>query len=146
MTVQTLEKQVQTHPVSSKDVRWLYTHFPPITINGHQSHVIYKKVVEFLFNNKKTGGEFRSYLESVIHFLDEYEKKHFPSAASPEDILRFLMNQHKLSQSDLKEELGGQSVVSNIMSGKRQLTREHIEKLSRRFSISPASFYCQSAA
>jgi HTH-type transcriptional regulator/antitoxin HigA len=144
MTVQTLEKQVRTRPISSKETRWLYIHLPPVTIQDSDDHALYKKVVEFLFEHGKTEGEFRPYLDSVIHFLDEYERKHFPSAATPEDVLRFLMEQHHLSQSDLAEEVGGQSVVSNILSGKRRLTREHIEKLSRRFSISPASFYSRS--
>ena len=141
MTVQILEKQVRSHPVLSKEVRWLYNHFPPVTIQNSREHAAYKRVVEFLFENEKVGGEFHSYLESVIHFLDEYEVKSFPSAASPEDVLRFLMDQHQLTQSDLAADFGGQSVVSNIINGKRQLTREHIEKLSRKFSISPASFY-----
>jgi len=141
MIVQTLEGKIQTHPVSSREVRWLYTNLPPVTIQGHRAHAYYKKVVAFLFEQRKTKDEFRPYLDSVIHFLDEYERKHFPTKTTPEDVLHFLMEQHQVSQSDLAEDLGGQSVVSNILNGKRRLTREHIEKLSRRFSISPASFY-----
>jgi HTH-type transcriptional regulator/antitoxin HigA len=141
MIVQALEKKIQTHPVTSREVRWLYTNLPPVTIQGPRAHAYYKKVVEFLFERGKTGDEFRPYLESVVHFLDEYERKHFPTNTTPEDVLHFLMQQNHVSQSDLAEDLGGQSVVSNILNGKRQLTREHIEKLSRRFSVSPASFY-----
>ncbi|MCZ7627215.1 MAG: hypothetical protein C3F12_00295 [Candidatus Methylomirabilota bacterium] len=51
------------------------------------------------------------------------------------------MGQHELSQYDLAKELGGQSVVSQILRGKRRLTREHIERLSKRFRVSPATFY-----
>jgi HTH-type transcriptional regulator/antitoxin HigA len=56
-------------------------------------------------------------------------------------MLRFLMDQHELRQSDLAEEIGTQGVVSEILSGKRDLNRGHIESLSKRFSVSPAVFF-----
>jgi HTH-type transcriptional regulator / antitoxin HigA len=48
-----------------------------------------------------------------------------------------------LSQYDLAKELGGQPVVSQILRGKRRLTREHIERLSKRFGVTPATFYAR---
>ena len=69
-------------------------------------------------------------------------KKTFPVAAStPEDILRFLLEQNNLTQYDIAEEMGGQPVVSDVLRGKRRLTREHIERLSARFQVGPATFY-----
>jgi HTH-type transcriptional regulator/antitoxin HigA len=82
------------------------------------------------------------YLRTVIPFVEEYEKRAFPiGSATPEEVLKFLMEQHELSQYDLAKELGGQPVVSAILRGKRKLTREHIECLSKRFAVSPATFY-----
>jgi len=37
--------------------------------------------------------------------------------------------------------LGSESVVSKVLSGKRELNKHHIEKLSKRFSVSPAVFF-----
>jgi HTH-type transcriptional regulator/antitoxin HigA len=82
------------------------------------------------------------YLSAVIPFIEQYEKREFPiGPATPEEVLRFLMEQHDLTQYDLAKELGGQPVVSQILGGKRRLTREHIERLSRRFAVTPATFY-----
>ena len=143
MTVQMLEKAMKTapHPVFSREAQWLYTHFPPLPVARDRDHTVYKKVVEFLMDNDMTGGEFRTYLDAVIHFLDEYERERFSSHTTPEEVLRFLMDQHNLTQMDLAHELGGQPVVSEVLSGKRKLTRDQIERLSRRFSVSPASFF-----
>jgi HTH-type transcriptional regulator/antitoxin HigA len=143
MTIQTLEKEFKTgpHPVASPEARWLYTHLPPLPIVNDKDHAVYKKVVELLMGEEKTGGDYRAYLDAVIHFLDEYERIRFPTQTTPEDVLRFLMDQHDLTQSDLAGDLGGQSVVSEILNGKRKLTRDHIEKLSRRFSIPAVSFF-----
>jgi HTH-type transcriptional regulator/antitoxin HigA len=82
------------------------------------------------------------YLNSLFPFIETYEKKHFDiGRATPEEILAFLMEQNDLSQYDLASELGGQPVVSDILNGKRKLTRDHIERLSKRFGISPATFF-----
>lgn len=56
-------------------------------------------------------------------------------------MLRLLMDQHKLVASDLKEEIGGEALISLIKKGERSLTRDHIANLSKRFGISPALFF-----
>jgi HTH-type transcriptional regulator/antitoxin HigA len=38
-------------------------------------------------------------------------------------------------------ELGSESTVSLVLSGKRQLNRDHIARLSRRFHVSPSVFF-----
>ena len=56
------------------------------------------------------------------------------------EVLKVLMEDHGLGQGDLPE-IGSQSLVSKILSNERQLTKEHIEKLSKRFHVSPAVFF-----
>ena len=60
-------------------------------------------------------------------------------------LLRLLMDQHKLGVADLPE-IGSKSLVSKILNERdRQLTRAHIDALSRRFKISPALFFSTAA-
>lgn len=55
-------------------------------------------------------------------------------------MLRLLIDQHSLTQSDFQQEIGGKSLVSQILSGKRSLTLGHIRALSKRFGIPAAMF------
>lgn len=55
-------------------------------------------------------------------------------------LLRTLIDQYKLSYSDLKEEIGSKSLVSQILSGQRSLTITHIKALSVRFGVKPEWF------
>jgi HTH-type transcriptional regulator/antitoxin HigA len=55
-------------------------------------------------------------------------------------LLRLLMDQHKLSLKDFPE-IGDKTLLSRILRGERNLTKEHIKKLAARFSISPALFF-----
>lgn len=63
----------------------------------------------------------------------------WPNTAEPKDVLRFLMQQHNLSQSQLPE-AGSQGVVSEILSGKRLLNVRQITALSARFKVDPKVF------
>jgi HTH-type transcriptional regulator / antitoxin HigA len=51
------------------------------------------------------------------------------------------MDQHKLKQKDLVDVFGTRSIVSEVLSGKRKLNQEHIERLSQRFHVSPDVFF-----
>jgi len=44
--------------------------------------------------------------------------------------LKVLMDQHNLNTTDFKNEIGGKSMVSQVLSGGKQLTRNHIERLA----------------
>jgi HTH-type transcriptional regulator/antitoxin HigA len=73
-------------------------------------------------------------------FIAEYEDVHHPAVeVSPAATLRFLMEQHALSQSDLPE-VGSQGVVSEILRGKRELNIRQIKELVRRFQV-PATLF-----
>ena len=55
-------------------------------------------------------------------------------------LLRTLIDQHKLTYSDLKDEIGSKPLVSQILSGQRSLTISHIKALSARFDLKPQWF------
>lgn len=54
--------------------------------------------------------------------------------------LKLLMEQHGLGISNLPE-IGSNTLVSKVLNGKRNLTKSHIEALSKRFGLSPALFF-----
>ena len=79
---------------------------------------------------------FENSLESIQRFDQEADSID-PSIST----LRVLIDQYGLTYSDLKNEIGGKSLVSQILSGSRNLTKAHIAKLSKRFNISPQLFF-----
>jgi HTH-type transcriptional regulator / antitoxin HigA len=56
-------------------------------------------------------------------------------------VLRTLMEANDLRQKDLAPIFGTESIVSEILHGKRGLNKMHIDKLSKRFNVSPAAFF-----
>lgn len=85
----------------------------------------------------------------LTHAVSRYEESieelnAFENQAHDDDadvaMLRLLMDQHSLGVASFPE-IGDKSLISKILSGKRNLTKQHIKLLSRRFNINPSLFF-----
>jgi len=73
--------------------------------------------------------------------VEDFEEKHYAlKPADPVTVIEELMSANGLKQKDLLDVFGTPSIVSEVLHGKRQLTTEHIRRLSRRFHVSPEAF------
>ena len=81
-----------------------------------------------------------SLLDTLGTLIEVYEEEHAPMPESSGiEVLGFLIEEHQLVQAKLTE-IGSQGVVSEILSGKRELNVRQIRALARRFHVSPAVF------
>ncbi|MGN7741131.1 helix-turn-helix domain-containing protein [Pseudomonas sp. 22526] len=81
-----------------------------------------------------------SLVDIIGDWIEAYDLEHRPMpVASGVDVLRYMMREHGLTQSDLPG-VGAQSVVSEILSGKRQLNLRQIRWLAARFKVSMETF------
>jgi HTH-type transcriptional regulator/antitoxin HigA len=84
--------------------------------------------------------EFASVMETVGRLIENYEDQNYKiNKGSIINTLKYLMKEHDLKQSDMKE-IGSQGVVSEILSGKRSLNIDQIKKISEKFHVSPTVF------
>src|SRR5687768_9371406 len=82
-----------------------------------------------------------SLLDTLGAVINAYEETHHSMPkASGRQMLRYLMEEHGLTQSELPE-IGSQGVVSEILRGRRKLNTRHIRLLAKRFGVSPAVFF-----
>lgn len=66
--------------------------------------------------------------------IGDWEDRQPRPHVSGVDMLRFLMQQHGLTQRDLPE-IGSQGVVSEVLAGKRALNVRHARRLGERFRV-----------
>lgn len=79
-------------------------------------------------------------VDAISNLISSYEEQHFQiPTVKGIDALKFLMDTHHLSQSDLLE-IASQGVLSEILHGKRSLNLRQIKLLSKRFGVAPATF------
>ena len=109
-------------------------------------------LIQYLFDRAKDSRDdpLNDLIEIISRSIEKYESKQqdlvqFDKEAKDIDsgvsILRTLIDQYNLSFSDFEREIGPESLVSMIIEGRENLTREHITNLSRRFKISPSLFF-----
>ena len=81
-----------------------------------------------------------SLLDTLGTLIEAYEEEHLviPDANGAE-VLRFIMDEQGLTQSELPE-VGSQGVVSEILNGKRELNIRQIRALAKRFKVSASVF------
>jgi antitoxin component HigA of HigAB toxin-antitoxin module len=86
-------------------------------------------------------------IDLVSDLVEAYEaQKLGEPSASPAEVLRLLMDSHGLFQTDLAVEMGGQSVVSGVLNGHREINAKQAGKLAERFGVSAALFVAKPAA
>ena len=102
------------------------------------------KLVEVLMNlDPDPDSEEGEQLSLLSTLIEDYETKVFPETLpSPIDAIRFRMEQVELKASDLVPYIGSRSRVSEILSGKRQLTLEMVRALESGLGI-PAKVLIQ---
>lgn len=128
-----VNKQIQTH----------WTNIAPLLVirNEREYNAAVERMNELLdeigTNEKHPLYSLLDTLGTLIH---AYEEEHYSMPeASGSDVLRFLMEEHGLTQSDLSD-VGSQGVVSEVLNGKRELNVRQIRALAKKFKVSPSVF------
>jgi HTH-type transcriptional regulator/antitoxin HigA len=88
------------------------------------------------------NGE-KDYVEALSVFIEDYDRRHKvfdTSGRTPLDMLRHLMEANDLDVTGLGVVLGSKGVASEVLNGKRSLSKSHIFKLAERFSVNPGLF------
>jgi HTH-type transcriptional regulator / antitoxin HigA len=115
---------------------------PLLTIRNEKEYDAAVKRLNELLDEIGTNEKHPLYtlLDTLGTLIQVYEEEHYPiPEASGVDVLRFLMEEHGLTQSNLPE-IGSQGVVSEILNGKRELNVRQIRALAGRFKVSAAAF------
>jgi HTH-type transcriptional regulator / antitoxin HigA len=77
----------------------------------------------------------------LSRLIEDYENRTFPiPESSPRQTLLFLMEQNDLQQTDLVKVLGSRGRVSEIVNGKRAISKAQAKALGEFFKVSADLF------
>jgi len=82
------------------------------------------------------------YFEAIATFVEKYEAEHHAidtTGLSPVELLRSLMDEHDMSESDLGRLLGDRSLGHRVLAGQRDLSKAHIRVLADHFGLNPSA-------
>ncbi len=76
-------------------------------------------------------------LDLLVTLIEDFEEKAYPMGETPNPAVavRELMREHELKQTDMLDIFGSQGVVSQVLNGKREISKAQARKLSERFRL-----------
>lgn len=91
--------------------------------------------------HRNLSAEEQALLELLTKLIEDYDTQHFPAPQNlPHERLRALMEHNDLTQADLLPIFKSRGYISEVLSGKRAISKRIAKALSERFSVSAELF------
>ncbi len=129
-------------PINKNAYQKLLSDALPQVIETEEQNDHYVAVLEAMHDRGELTPEEEKLSQLLTLLIEDFENKHYQlQAASPIEIVRELMQLNDLKQVDMLDVFGTRSVASEVLNGKRDLSKTHIQNLSARFHVSPEIFF-----
>jgi HTH-type transcriptional regulator/antitoxin HigA len=105
-----------------------------VLIENDKDHAQAKAAIDKLMRADNPADDAK--IAAQARLIEAYERNRWPQKAPGlADILTYLLDQNDLTRADLAPLLGTPSRVSEVFSGKRELSITMIQRLRDRFKI-----------
>jgi HTH-type transcriptional regulator/antitoxin HigA len=117
---------------------------PAVISNESELERLTQEVDRLITRGIKQGElslEEESLLELLSILIESYEDKHYPMPeVGANEILKFLMNENDYKQKDLVHIFGSSGIASEVVNGKRSISKAQAKKLAEFFKVSVELF------
>ena len=119
----------------------LLAEFIPQAIDSEAEYDRALAIAELLtFKKDRTEAEIK-FLKLVVVLIEDYETEHYPmDDVAPHELLQHLMESNGTRQADLVGLIGSRGVVSEVVNGKRAISKAQAKALGEFFNVSPGLF------
>lgn len=119
----------------------LIQEFPLRPIQDDVEHEQAMTLIERLIARDDLAPAESAFFQVLARLVQEYEDAHIDlPPVTGRDVIRYLMEAHHLQQKDLVDVFKAESVVSEVLSGRRSLSLNHVRRLSAYFGL-PADVF-----
>lgn len=116
--------------------------YQPKLIRNEEENDKALAIVEELMHRQNRSPEEDELYELLITLVEKFEQEHYlpGKASTPHSMLLFLMEQRDIKQSDLIGIIGSEAVVSEIVLGKREISKSQALAIGDFFQVDPSLF------
>ena len=119
----------------------LITTFPPRPITNDAELIATQNRINSILDKGKLTQDDRDDPQVLGTLVYDYEDKNEPMPIlKGVELLKALLEESNLQPKDLASICESESIVLDILDGKRELTASHMKELAAFFHISPVSF------
>jgi HTH-type transcriptional regulator/antitoxin HigA len=114
----------------------------PASIDSDEEYNRIESIFNEMWNKKKLSPEEERLFHLLADLLEDYGKKIVGEIPpfTPRELLASLMKENGLKQADLADIFGTQSVVSEVLAGKRDITKLQAKALAGKFKMKIEAF------
>src|ERR1700693_6244838 len=111
-----------------------------ITTNGEHERML-AEVEKLMDKGERRTTEEDTAMELMVRLIKNYEEEHhaLPNP-SPREMLMYLMEQRGLKQADLLQIFKSRGYVSDVINGKRAISKAHARQLAEFFKVTADLF------
>lgn len=122
--------------------RRLLSRTMPVVIETEEENVRMLAIVEKLMQKgEKLSVEEEKLLKLLARLIEDFEERFYrPSEATPLEVLHHLMEARGVKQSQLWEVFGSKGIASEVLNGKRGISKTHARALANYFHV-PAELF-----
>lgn len=117
---------------------------PSVISNEKELERLTEEVNRLLTKGIRANGlspEEERLLELLSVLIESYEDEHYPMPeAAPNEILKFLMEQNDYQQKDIVHIFGSSGITSEVVNGKRSISKTQAKRLAEFFKVSVELF------
>jgi HTH-type transcriptional regulator/antitoxin HigA len=112
----------------------------PVIVETEAENERLLAIVEKMMNRDLSVEEERLF-NLLVKLIEDFEARHYPMGeAAPYEMLQFLMEQRDLRQRDVVHLFGSSGVASEVINGKRAISKAQAKKLAEFFHVSVEVF------
>jgi HTH-type transcriptional regulator/antitoxin HigA len=128
--------------IDSRRYARVLTQTLPRIIDGEKEHErVLAGIDKLMDRGDRRTPEDDAALNLLVHLVQAYEERHYPlRKPAPQKMLKYLMRQRKLKQVDLVPIFKSRGYVSDVINGKRAISKGHARRLAEFFKVSPDLF------
>ena len=122
--------------------RRLLSRTMPVVIETEEENARMLTVVEKLMSKgENLSPEEEKLLKLLVRLVEDFEHKYYkPEEAEPLEVLRHLMEARGIKQTHLWEVFGSKGIASEVLSGKRGISKANARALANYFHV-PADLF-----
>lgn len=114
---------------------------PKVIETDEENEAAIARVEQILNKSGKASPEEKALANLLVVLIEAFETEHYPIGGStPVSRLQSLVVEHGRRQVDLLDIFGSRSTASEVLRGKRRISRALAGRLSERFGV-PASVF-----
>jgi HTH-type transcriptional regulator / antitoxin HigA len=114
---------------------------PKVIESEEENELFLAEVEKLMALREDLTPEQLQLMNLLVSLIEQFEEQHYSlHAATPLEVLNELVLQRELKQKDLVPVFGSQGIASEVLNGKRSISKAQAKALGGFFHVSPALF------